>query len=188
MLKRMNGDTAGKIKGWCHVCYTDATIAVIIGIVVTGSFLIAGAGVLRPLELAPDGPGIAVTLSQIFSANWGRVGAILFLVAGAAALLSTQIGQLAGWPRLLSDCCRICLPSLSQKFSGKSAIASGLSCFFDMVIIHTASPVALVKIVPFSMVYLTPLQAVVSWVLFIVMPKVLSPEAARILKPAGYFF
>ena len=193
MLKSMDGDTAQKVKGWCHVCYTDATIAVIIGVVVTGSFLIAGAGVLRPLELAPDGPGVAVTLSQIFSANWGRVGAILFLIAGAAALWSTQIGQLAGWPRLLSDCCRICLPSLSQKYSWKTRYRFWLVLFFftSMVIIYTLGikPVFLVKLGSIlDGLLLTPLQAIcVAAGLFIVMPKVLSPEAARILKPSWFF-
>ena len=189
MLKNMNADIAQKIKGWCHVLYTDATIAVIIGIVVTGSFLIAGAGVLRPRELAPDGPGVAITLSQIFSANWGKIGAFLFLLAGAAALLSTQIGQLAGWPRLLADCCRICLPSITKKYSWKTQYRFFLVVFFftSMVIIYTLGfkPVFLVKIGSIlDGLLLTPLQAIcVAVGLFYVLPRVLSPEASRILKP-----
>jgi hypothetical protein len=193
MLKKMTAGAADKIKGWCRVCYTDATIAVIIGIVVTGSFLIAGAGVLRPRELAPDGPPVAVTLSQIFSANWGKVGAVLFLVAGAAALFSTQIGQLAGWPRLLTDCCRICAPTISQKFSWKTKYRFWLVLFFftSMVIIYTLGfkPVSLVKIGSIlDGLLLTPLQAIcVAVGLFIVLPKVLSPQAGRTLKPSWIF-
>ena len=193
MLKNMNADVAQKIKGWCRVCYTDATIAVIIGIVVTGAFLIAGAGVLRPRELAPDGPGVAVTLSQIFSANWGKIGAFLFLLAGAAALLSTQIGQLAGWPRLLTDCCRICLPSITKKFSWKTQYRFFLVVFFftSMVIIYTLGfkPVFLVKIGSIlDGLLLTPLQAIcVAVGLFYVLPRVLSSEASRILKPNWIF-
>ena len=193
MLKNMDSDLAHKIRGWCRVLYTDATIAVIIGIVVTASFLIAGAGVLRPRELAPDGPGVAVTLSQIFSANWGKIGAFLFLLAGSAALVSTQIGQLAGWPRLLTDCCRICLPSISQKFSWKILYRFWLVLFFftSMVIIYTLGyqPVYLIKIGSIlDGLLLTPLQAIcVAVGLFIVLPKVLSPQAARILKPSWFF-
>jgi Mn2+/Fe2+ NRAMP family transporter len=193
MLKNMNADIAHKIKGWCRVCYTDATIAVIIGITVTGAFLIAGAGVLRPRELAPDGPGVAVTLSQIFSANWGKIGAFLFLLAGAAALISTQIGQLAGWPRLLTDCCRICLPSFTRKFSWKAQYRFFLVVFFftSMVIIYTLGfkPVFLVKIGSIlDGLLLTPLQAIcVAVGLFYVLPRVLSPEASRILKPSWIF-
>jgi len=193
MLKNMTAGAAEKIKGWCRVCYADATIAVIIGIVVTGSFLIAGAGVLRTRELSPDGPAVAVMLSQIFSVEWGKAGAVLFLVAGAAALFSTQIGQLAGWPRLLSDCCRICMPKLSQKYSWKTRYRFWLVLFFftSMVIIYTLGfkPVFLVKVGSIlDGLLLTPLQAVcVAMGLFYVMPKVLSPEAARILKPSRLF-
>ena len=192
-LKNMDSDIAHKIKGWCRVLYTDATIAVIIGIVVTGSFLIAGAGVLRPRELAPDGPGVAITLSQIFSANWGRVGAFLFLLAGSAALVSTQIGQLAGWPRLLSDCCRICLPSISQKYSWKTLYRFWLVLFFftSMVIIYTLGyqPVYLIKVGSIlDGLLLTPLQAIcVAVGLFYVLPKILSPQASRILKTSWIF-
>ena len=193
MLKNMNADIAQKIKGWCRVLYTDATIAVIIGITVTGAFLIAGAGILRPRELAPDGPSVAITLSEIFSANWGKVGAFLFLLAGAAALLSTQIGQLAGWPRLLTDCCRICLPSITKKYSWKTQYRFFLVVFFftSMVIIYTLGyqPVYLIKAGSvLDGLLLTPLQAIcVAIGLFIVLPKVLSPEASRILKPSWIF-
>ena len=35
-LGRMTRASAEKIKGWCHVVYADATIALVIGVVVTG--------------------------------------------------------------------------------------------------------------------------------------------------------
>lgn len=192
-LKNMSTDNAQKIKGWCRVCYTDATIAVLIGIFATGAFLIAGAGILGPRQLAPKDANVAITLSEIFSANWGKTGAFLFLLAGAAALLSTQIGQLAGWPRLLSDCCRICLPSISKKFSWKFQYRFFLVVFFftSMVIIYTRGykPVLLVKAGSIlDGLLLTPLQAIcVAIGLFYILPKMLPADAARILKPNGIF-
>ncbi len=192
-LKNMPVDIAQKVKGWCHVLYTDATFAVIIGIFATGAFLIAGAGILGPRQLAPDGATVAVTLSEIFAANWGKVGAIFFLLAGAAALLSTQIGQLAGWPRLLTDCCRICIPSIGKKYSWKILYRFWLVVFFftSMVIIYTLGfePVVLVKIGSIlDGLLLTPLQALgVAVGLFYILPKVLSPDAARILRPNWIF-
>ena len=42
-LKRMDTDTALKIKSWCRILYIDSTLAMVIGVVVTGAFLIAGA-------------------------------------------------------------------------------------------------------------------------------------------------
>ena len=194
MLKTMTADTAQKIKGWCRVLYADATLAMLIGVTVTGSFLIAGAGVLRPRQLAPDGADVAITLSQIFGANWGKLGAILFLLAGSAALISTQVGQLAGWPRLLADSVRICVPSVAKRFPWKTQYRFFLVLFFftSMVIIYTLGyqPVLLIKIGAIcDGLLLTPLQAVcVAVGLFFVMPKVLSPDAARILKPNRIFF
>ncbi len=193
MLKNMDGETAQKVKGWCRVLYTDATIAMIIGVAVTSSFVIAGAGILGPRQLAPDGANVAITLSEIFGTNWGRVGAFLFLLSGSAALISTQIGQLAGWPRLLADCGRICVPSIANKYSWKTRYRFFLVVFFftSMVIIYTLGfqPVVLVKIgAVCDGLLLTPLQAIcVAIGLFFIMPRMLSPEASRILKPSRLF-
>ncbi len=193
MLKKMDSATARKVKGWCHVLYTDATIAMIIGVVVTSSFVIAGSGILRPRELAPDGARVAIMLSEIFGTNWGKAGAFLFLLSGTAALISTQIGQLAGWPRLLADCCRICFPAISNKYPWKTRYRFFLVMFFftSMVIIYTLGfqPVMLVKIAAIcDGLLLTPLQAVcIAIGLFFIMPRLLSADAHRILRPSWFF-
>ncbi len=192
-LRTMSREAAEKIKGWCRVLYVDSTLAMVIGIVVTGAFFIAGAGVLGPQQLAPEGNEVAFTLSKVFSDTWGRVGGFLFILAGAAALISTSTGQLAGWPRLLADSCRICIPGVAQKFSWKTQFRFFLLFFLctNMIIVlfFEKSPVVLVKIsATFEGLLLTPLQAV--WVaigLFVVMPKLLSAEAARVLRPNRIF-
>ena len=66
-LKSLNQEDAQKIKGWTHVVYADASVAVFLTTLLTTCFLVAGAGVLRPQELAPNGADVAVTLSNIFS-------------------------------------------------------------------------------------------------------------------------
>lgn len=193
MLKNMSRATAEKIKGWCNVLYCDATLAMVIGIAVTGAFLIAGAGILRPRQVAPEGANVAIMLSEIFASNWGKTGSVLFMLAGAAALIATQIGQLAGWPRLLADSTRICLPSIAGKFSWRTQYRFFLIFFFftSMVIIYTLGfkPVALVKVgAILDGLLLTPLQALLVAVgLFIVMPKMLSKDAAKVLKPNRIF-
>jgi Mn2+/Fe2+ NRAMP family transporter len=192
-LRTMSSEAAEKIKGWCRVLYVDSSLAMIIGIVVTGAFFIAGAGVLGPQQLAPEGNEVAFTLSKVFSDRWGSVGGFLFMLAGTAALISTQTGQLAGWPRLLADSCRICIPGVAKKFSWKTQFRFFLLFFLcaNMVIVFffEKSPVVLVKISAiFEGLLLTPLQAI--WVaigLFVVMPKLLSKEAFRILKPSWSF-
>jgi Mn2+/Fe2+ NRAMP family transporter len=194
MLRQMTRQTAEKIKGWCRVLYADATLAMVIGIVVTGSFLIAGAGILRPAQIIPPkNEQVAFELSKLFSLRWGSVGGFLFLLAGAAALISTQVGQLAGWPRLLADSFRICIPGFNKKFAWKTQFRLFLLFFMctNMIIVFVfkKQPVVLVQFAAIlDGLLLTPLQAL--WVaigLFVVMPKLLSKEAAEVLRPNRIF-
>ena len=193
MLKEMPRAVAEKIKGWCRVLYVDASLAMVIGIVVTSAFLLAGAGVLRPAQIAPKGEEVALELSRLFSSRWGSVGGFLFILAGAAAMISTQVGQLAGWPRLLADSCRICIPGFNKKFAWKTQFRLFLIFFLCanivIVFLFRERPVYLVQ---FSALLdgllLTPLQAILVAIgLFIVMPKMLSKEAAKVLKPNWIF-
>jgi len=192
-LRTMTRGAAVKIKGWCRVLYIDSSLAVVIGIVVTGAFFIAGAGVLGPEKIAPEGPDVAIKLSTVFSSRWGASGGFLFMLAGAAALISTQIGQLAGWPRLLADSCRICIPGFSKRLSWKWQFRLFLLFFLcaNMVIVFCFSekPVVLVQFAALlDGLLLTPMQAILVAVgLFVVMPKLLSAEAARVLKPNWIF-
>ena len=193
MLKTMSVATAHKIKGWCHVVYADASLAMIIGVVTTIGFLIAGAGVLRPNHLAPEGPQVATTLATVFSSQWGGIGGLLFMIAGACALIGTQIGQLAGWPRLFADTIRICFPKFDEKLEWKTQFRLFLGFFFltSMIIVYSfgLKPVFLVKLAAIlEGLLLTPFQAL--WVflgLYVVMPKMLSADAKIILKPHWIF-
>ena len=193
LLKKFSHEGALKIKRWCRVVYMDATIAMIIGNVVTISFLIAGTGVLGPNQIAPQGEKVATTLATIFSSKWGAFGGFLFMLSAAAALISTQIGQLAGWPRLLADSFRICIPGFQKRFSWKTQFRIFLLFFFctNMIIVFTLGlkPVLLVKLgAILDGLLLTPLQAI--WVaigLYVVMPKMLSKKAREILRPHWIF-
>lgn len=192
-LKNMSRAAAEKIRGWFQVVYYDATLAMVIGVVVTCSFLISGAGVLGPNHIAPSGADVAVKLSSIFSSKWGAFGGTIFMLAGAAALVGTQIGQLAGWPRLLADSFRICFPAFNEKFKWKTQFHIFLVFFFitNMTIVFALGlkPVFMVKLgAVLDGLLLTPLQAL--WIaigLYFVMPKLLSKEAAQVLKPHWVF-
>jgi Mn2+/Fe2+ NRAMP family transporter len=196
-LKNMSHEDARKIKGWCRVLYADASLAMILGIAITSCFMIAGAGILGPQQKAPEGEDVALTLSTIFSGRWGQIGGVLFLISGTAALLSTVIGQLAGWPRLLADSFRLCVPRLAKKFSWKKQFRFFLLFFLctNMTIVYIIElkpefkPVAMLKLSAIlDGLLLTPLQAL--WVavgLFVILPKMLSKEASEILKPHWVF-
>ena len=189
VLRSITKTGAQKIMGWCRVVYTDATIAMIIGNMVTIGFLMAGAGILGPRKLAPDGADVATTLATIFSSQWGNLGGFLFLLSAAVALIGTQIGQLAGWPRLLADAFRICIPSFQKRFKWKTQFRIFLVFFLvtNMIIVYSfgLKPVIIVQIgAVLDGLLLTPLQAI--WValgLYFVMPKMFEQETWKILKP-----
>ena len=194
-LSRMTRATAEKVGGWCRVVYVDATIALVIGVVVTSAFVLSGAGVLRTMQLVPKGDGIrmAGTIAAIFSSQWGALGETLFLVAAIAALVGTLLGQLAGWPRLLADAFRLAIPAVYRRFEWKTQFRFFLLFFFgtNMVIVYVMqkNPIGIVQTAAvLDGILLTALQAL--WVglgLYVVLPRLLSKEAWDVLRPSPVF-
>ena len=192
-LREIDEDGARNIKSWFRVIYTDATTALLITIFVTIGFLIAGAGILRPNQLAPQGTEVVSTLSTIFSTSWGPIGGFIFTLTGTVALTGTLLAQLAGWPRLLADSFRICIPRFAEKFEWKIQFRIFLVFFFitNIIIVFTLGlrPVLLIKTgAILDGLLLIPLQAIcVAIGLFVVMPKLFSSESYKILKPHWIF-
>jgi hypothetical protein len=192
ILKKIDLLQAARLKGWLKLVYSDATLALIIGLVATTGFLIAGAGILGPLHLAPEGEKVATEIASIFSSRWGYWGGLLFMMGGTAALISTQVGQLAGWPRLLADCTRICWPAFGR-IAWKWQFRVFLVYFFlsNMIIIYSLGykPVFLVKLgAVLDGLLLTPLQAILLLVgLYGIMPRFYSRPVAAMLRPHWIF-
>ncbi len=188
-LAALGEDDIHAIRGWRRAVSVDASTAVILGILVTMAFMIAGAGVLGPKQLAPDGAEVAFQLSHIFSAQWGAIGANLFVLAGLAAMISTMMGQFAGWPRLLADCTRLLFPA-TQRIEWRHQFRGFLLliAFSNMLIIFFQGhqPVLLVQTgAILDGLLLTPIQAaVVGWVLYKVMPKFFREELRHLVKPS----
>lgn len=187
-LAAVTVEDAHQIRAWRRVVTLDASMATTIGIVVTVSFMIAGAGVLGPKHLAPEGTQVALQLSHLFSEQWGQLGANLFVLAGLSAMISTMIGQFAGWPRLLSDCARLVVPGV-MRFSWTTQFRAMLLIIAasNMIIVYTLGlqPVLLVKTgAILDGLILTPIQALaVGWVLYRVMPGLFPAEVRPIIKP-----
>lgn len=185
-LASLDVEEATRIRGWCRVVRADATLAASIGIVVTTGFALAGAGVLRPAQLLPEGNDVALTLSSIFSGHWGRVGGFLFLLAGAAAMVSTLVGQLSGWPRLLSDCVRIVCPP-AARLPWKTQFRAFLVFFALANLVTTLlfEPVKLVQLGgQVDGILLTPIQALAVLAAFLfVLPRLMPQQTRRIVRP-----
>lgn len=192
-LKKLTAEDGNKLTGWIRLVYNDATLALVVGIFATLGFLLAGAGILRPLHLAPDGTKAALEIATIFSSQWGKVGGLLFMLGGTAALVSTQVGQLAGWPRLLADCTRICIPVFGKKISWKGQFRLFLIFFFfsNMIIIYSLGykPVFLIQLgAVLDGLVLTPLQSI--WILvglYFIMPKFYTANVSKMLRPHWIF-
>jgi len=191
-LRGLDADGARRVLGWCRVVYADAATATTVGIVVTGAFFVAGAGILGSEQLAPEGNEVAVELSRIFSNQWGKLGGDLFMLAGLAAMISTLLGQFAGWPRLLADCFRVVVPGV-RNYTWRTQFRTVLLAYAasNMIIVYTwgLKPVFLVKLgAVLDGLILTPLQALaVGLTLYLVMPKLFNEEARKILRPHPVF-
>lgn len=191
-LKNLDISGALKLRGWIKLIYVDATVALVIGMAATLGFLLAGAGILRPLHLVPEGEKAALEIASIFSTRWGTIGGLFFLLGGTAALVSTQVGQLAGWPRLLADCTRICIPAFGKiRWIWQFRIYLVFFFLSNMIIIYSLGykPVFLVKLgALLDGLLLTPLQAL--WLiigLYVVLPRLYTKPVAGLLRPHWIF-
>jgi len=188
-LKGFSMEDAIKLRGWSKIIYYDSTLAMILGMVITLGFLLAGAGVLGRSQLAPSGENVALQLSEIFASKWTRAGGMIFLVGGTSALAASLVGHMAGWPRLLADAIRICIPAFNRKFDWLKQFRLILVFFFltNMIIVYSFNyrPVVLVKLAALlEGLLLTPLQAL--WILvglYVVMPRLFKPEVGKYLRP-----
>ncbi|UCD52387.1 MAG: Nramp family divalent metal transporter [Phycisphaerales bacterium] len=192
-LRAMPKETAQRIKGWCYTLYVDSSLAMVLGILVTGAFLIAGAGILGVEHLVPENSNMADVLAEIFARRWDNVGGFLFKLCGAVAMVSTLMGQLAGWPRLLADSCRLCIPGFNRKFVWKWQFRIFLILFAGtsllIVCVLGRQPISMLKISSIlEGVLLIALQAAAVGIgLFFIMPRMLSKEAYAVLKPGWIF-
>lgn len=191
-LQSLTVQDAKEIRQWRRVVTADATLALTIGVVVTSAFLIAGNGVLRPQQIAPEKTEVALTVARIFGDHWGQWGAHLFVLAGLAAMLSTMLGQFAGWPRLLADCARVLFPA-TQRWPWKTQFRTILVLFAisNVVIVYSLGyqPVALVQVAAIlDGMVLTPLQALaVGLTLYFVMPRFFADDVREILRANRVF-
>jgi hypothetical protein len=192
-LRAMSRGTARGIKAWCRTLYVDSSLAMILGVLVTGAFLIAGAGILGVEQMVPENDDMADVLSEVFARRWDTVGGFLFKLCGAVALISTLMGQLAGWPRLLADSCRLCIPGFDRRLRWKTQFRVFLIMFFCtsvlIVCVLGRQPISLLAVSSIlEGVLLIALQAAAVGIgLFVVMPKMLSKEAYSVLRPGWIF-
>ncbi len=90
------------VRGWIEINRLDLIINTVFAGVLTAGFLLAGAAILHPIGLVPEGEGMGITLSRIAGKFYGTQGAIIFLVGVFATLFSTLLADIDGLCRVAS--------------------------------------------------------------------------------------
>jgi hypothetical protein len=187
-LKGMSVEDAKRVKGWLRMVRADTLMASFIGVVVIIGFVSSGAGVLHVKQILPAGAAVALNVAEIFSSMFGRAGHYLFLLGAFAALFSTCLAAFTGWPRLLSDCARVLFPKLEKvPWEKQYRVWIAIFAFTNMILVYTFHwrPVFLVQsAATLEGAFLIPVQGILVLLgLYYVLPKLLSPEVRKILRP-----
>ncbi len=91
-----------KISGWIEISRIDLIFNMVLTGILTIGFLLAGASILHPLGLVPEGEGIGIILAGIAGKFYGRQGEIIFLVGVFSTLYSTLLADIDGLCRVAS--------------------------------------------------------------------------------------
>ncbi|MDD5703029.1 MAG: Nramp family divalent metal transporter [Dehalococcoidales bacterium] len=117
-----------RLRGWTRIMSTAAAIGIFGGGVVTLSFLVLGAEVLRPEGIIPEGIAVAENLTLLLSQIWGAIGLWIILVGMFIALWGTILANQDGGGRSYSDATFLLLmPEMRKASSGKSHTEEPLS-------------------------------------------------------------
>ena len=92
-----------RARGWIHVMYYDAILAMIIYTVVTAAFFLLGAAVLHGRNAIPEGNAVIETLALIYTNSLGPGVKTIYLVGAFFVLFSSVFASLAAWTRIFPD-------------------------------------------------------------------------------------
>ncbi len=90
------------VRGWIGVNRLDLLINMILTAILTVGFLLAGAAILHPLGVVPEGESMGFTLSAIAGTFYGAQGRVIFLIGVFATLFSTLLADIDGLCRVAS--------------------------------------------------------------------------------------
>ncbi|MGC3946889.1 MAG: Nramp family divalent metal transporter [Chryseolinea sp.] len=92
-----------RARGWVHVMYLDAIVAMIIYTSVTAAFYLLGAAVLHAQGAIPQGNELIEVVSLIYTESLGPGIRIAYLIGAFFVLYSSLFASLAAWSRMYSD-------------------------------------------------------------------------------------
>ncbi len=92
-----------RARGWIHVMYLDALLALAVYTLVTAAFYLLGAAVLHGQGSVPEGYAMVETLSRMYTETLGPWAESVFLVGAFFVLYSTLFTAAASWTRIYAD-------------------------------------------------------------------------------------
>lgn len=110
-MKKTDEVTVNFVKRWLSVATWDNIAGYVITGLVSTSFMIAGAAILRPRGILVDGLDVIKNIASIFTETYGGWVFVLFLFSAGAALFDTGLGVLDG--------ARIAIAHIIRLLSGK---------------------------------------------------------------------
>ncbi len=105
-------ETVGRLRGWLQQMTLDTTVAVVGALIVTLSFLILGAELLRPRGLLPQDEEMASVLGRLLGDVWGEFGFWMMVTGVFIGFFDTLLSDQDGFGRLFANGARILSPRL----------------------------------------------------------------------------
>lgn len=106
-----------RLHGWIRIMTASAAIGVFGGGLISFSFLILGAEVLRPVGLVPEGIRVAEALTSLLSTVWGEFGFWTVILGTFLALWGTVLANQDGGGRTFADATILLLPTKLRRAS-----------------------------------------------------------------------
>lgn len=92
-----------RARGWIHVMYLDAFVAMVIYTGVTAAFYLLGAAILNNRGVVPGGNQLIETVALIYTESLGTGVRNVYLIGAFFVLFSSVFASLAAWTRIYSD-------------------------------------------------------------------------------------
>lgn len=102
VIERPSAEEVGAIRGWISINRSDLIVNIILTAILTVGFIIAGAMILNPLGIVPEGEGLGISLARIAGDFYGPGAALIFLVGVVGTLYSTLLADTDGMCRVAS--------------------------------------------------------------------------------------
>jgi Mn2+/Fe2+ NRAMP family transporter len=141
------------LLGWIRQMTNDNNVAVIGTLIVTLSFLILGAELLKPAGLVPEENKVAGTLGQLLGKIWGPIGFWFMIVAVFIGFWDTVLSDQDGFGRMFGGGIHLINKKLNIKkkwnneaFLRKLAVVFIVTIFPIILYLLVGEPVGLLKI------------------------------------------